>query len=226
MDTKAMSLFLKELRKERGLTQEQAAEALFVSSKTVSRWETGATIPDLETLVKLAEFYQVDVKELIDGKRFGPEEDAESRGKNTLRAAAEYGRHTEMRAVLRTVLTMLAVILVIAGVCAIFAWRENQKRLDRHGTEYFYGKVTAYSRKEDNGSYELLLETDFDKVRIRVTAETMIASDELKARLDAQEKDVFLSVLSEYAERDRYEAERKGIPFVYPAFHIGNWRAG
>ena len=54
MDAKAMCLFLKELRKERGLTQEQAAEALFVSSKTVSRWETGATIPDLETLMNLA----------------------------------------------------------------------------------------------------------------------------------------------------------------------------
>ncbi len=55
MDIRAMCLFLKDLRKERGLTQDQAAEALFVSSKTVSRWETGATIPDLETLVKLAE---------------------------------------------------------------------------------------------------------------------------------------------------------------------------
>ena len=69
METQKMSAFLRELRKERGLTQEQAAEALFVSSKTLSRWETGATVPDLETLMKLAEYYRVDIKELIDGER-------------------------------------------------------------------------------------------------------------------------------------------------------------
>ena len=225
MDIRAMCLFLKDLRKERRLTQDQAAEALFVSSKTVSRWETGATIPDLETLVKLAEFYQVDVRELIDGKRFGPEENAESSGKNALQAAAEYGRHTEKRAVLRAVLTVLAAVLLIAGVCAFFGWREKQKRLDRPGGGIFYGKVTEYSQKEDNGSYEFLLETDFDKVRIRVTPETMMWDDALKARLDAQEKGIFLQVHSEYWERDRYEAERKGGTFVFPAFHVGYWRA-
>ena len=225
-----MGAFLRELRKERGLTQEQAAEALFVSSKTVSRWETGATIPDLETLVKLAEFYAVDIRELIGGERREPGEDADkapaSQQKGALQAAAEYSSRREKRSVRRAVLTMFAVILVIAGVCVFFGWREKQKRLDHPESGIFYGKVTEYSRKADNESYEFLLETDFDKVRIRVAPETMIASDELKARLDAQEKDVFLCVLSEYTERDRYEAERKGETFVYPAFHIGNWRAG
>ena len=140
MDIRAMCLFLKDLRKERGLTQDQAAEALFVSSKTVSRWETGATIPDLETLVKLAEFYQVDVRELIDGKRFASEEDAESRGKNALRAAAEYGRHTEKRAVLRAVLTMLAAVLLIAAVCAFFGWTVPEEEFSTGKSRSIPGK--------------------------------------------------------------------------------------
>ena len=96
METQKMSAFLRELRKERGLTQEQAAEELFVSSKTLSRWETGATIPDLETLIKLAEYYKVDIKELIDGERREPDEETDkdpaAQQKDALQAAAEYRR--------------------------------------------------------------------------------------------------------------------------------------
>ena len=228
MDTKQMNLFLKELRKERGLTQEQAAEALFVSPKTVSRWETGATIPDLETLVQLADFYQVDVKELIDGRRFGPDEapDAAAREKNALKAVAEYGSQKEKRSVRRTVLTLLAVFLAVIAVYAFFRWREKEKGLDQQNGRRIYGKVIEYSPKAGDGSYEMLLECDFENVRIRITPETMIASEELKNRLDAQEKGVFLYVFTgEYTERERQEAERKGELFVYPAYHIGNWRA-
>lgn len=43
MDTKKIGEFLKVLRKEKGLTQEQAAEILSVSGRTISRWETGVS---------------------------------------------------------------------------------------------------------------------------------------------------------------------------------------
>ncbi len=42
--------FLKHLRKEKGLTQEQLAEHFYVSSRTVSRWETDSNMPDLDSL--------------------------------------------------------------------------------------------------------------------------------------------------------------------------------
>ena len=57
--------FLKELRKEKGLTQEQLAEQFNVSRRSVSRWETGNNMPDLSMLITLAEYYEVDVKEII-----------------------------------------------------------------------------------------------------------------------------------------------------------------
>ena len=50
--------FLKHLRKEKGLTQEQLAEQFSVSSRTVSRWETGSNMPDLDMLIELADFYR------------------------------------------------------------------------------------------------------------------------------------------------------------------------
>lgn len=61
--------FLKRLRKEKGLTQEQLAEHFYVSSRTVSRWETGSNMPDVYMLIELADFYDVDIREIIDGER-------------------------------------------------------------------------------------------------------------------------------------------------------------
>ena len=69
MDTVKFGAFLKELRKEQGLTQEQLAEKMKVSNRTVSRWETGANVPDLDILIELSEFYQIDLKDLLMGER-------------------------------------------------------------------------------------------------------------------------------------------------------------
>ena len=54
--------FLRELRKEKELTQEQLAEKFGVSSRSVSRWENGNTMPELGILVELADFYEIDIK--------------------------------------------------------------------------------------------------------------------------------------------------------------------
>ncbi len=69
MDMKKIGGFLRRLRKEKGLTQEQLAEILFVSGRTVSRWETGTNMPDLSILILLAELYDVEIKEILDGER-------------------------------------------------------------------------------------------------------------------------------------------------------------
>ena len=69
MDQQKVGSFLKELRKEKDITQEQLAEQLNVSGRTVSRWETGNNMPDISILVELADFYDVSIPEIIDGER-------------------------------------------------------------------------------------------------------------------------------------------------------------
>ena len=61
MDQKKIGSFLKELRKEKDITQEQLAEKINVSGRTVSRWETGSNMPDISLLAELAEFYDVSI---------------------------------------------------------------------------------------------------------------------------------------------------------------------
>ena len=80
--------FLRELRKEKELTQEQLAEKFGVSSRSVSRWENGNTMPELGILVELADFYEIDIKEIIDGER--KSEIVEKEEKETLLKVAEY----------------------------------------------------------------------------------------------------------------------------------------
>ena len=83
MNQQKTGAFLQRLRKEKGLTQEQLAERFYVSSRTVSRWETGSNMPDVGTLIELADFYDVDIREIIDGERKGEIMDKEM--KDTLK---------------------------------------------------------------------------------------------------------------------------------------------
>lgn len=69
MDQIKIGSFMKELRKEKGLTQEQLAEQFDVSRRTVSRWETGSNLPNLDILIEMADYYGIELRELLDGER-------------------------------------------------------------------------------------------------------------------------------------------------------------
>ena len=69
MDTVKIGKFLKDLRKEKGLTQSEVADHLYVSSKTISRWENGDGMPDINVLTEIADFYNITVDELLRGER-------------------------------------------------------------------------------------------------------------------------------------------------------------
>lgn len=57
------------LRTQRGLSQGDLAEALDVSRQSVSKWETNASVPDLDKLVKLSQFFNVSLDELVTGQK-------------------------------------------------------------------------------------------------------------------------------------------------------------
>ncbi len=69
MDTQKIGRFLKELRKENDMTQEQLGEKIGVTNKTVSRWETGNYMPPIECLKLLSDMYQISINELLAGER-------------------------------------------------------------------------------------------------------------------------------------------------------------
>ena len=89
MDQIKIGSFLKELRKEKALTQEQLAEKFGVSGRTVSRWENGNNMPDISILVELAEFYDLDIREIIAGEKKSEVKDMNDDMKDTLEKVAD-----------------------------------------------------------------------------------------------------------------------------------------
>ena len=65
MNQEKIGKFLKELRKQKGLTQEQIAEKFHVSNRTISRWENGNNMPDLDILIELSDYYEVGLQEIV-----------------------------------------------------------------------------------------------------------------------------------------------------------------
>lgn len=60
--------YLKKLRSQRGLTQAELAELVGVSDRSVSRWENGVSLPDISIIAWLADYYDVDISDIIKGQ--------------------------------------------------------------------------------------------------------------------------------------------------------------
>ena len=74
MDQERIGKFISELRKEKSMTQYQLAEKLGVTDKSISRWENGKTMPDLSMLTILSRELNVEISELLNGRRMNKEE--------------------------------------------------------------------------------------------------------------------------------------------------------
>ena len=60
---------LQELRKKKGLTQEELAEALYVSRTAVSKWESGRGYPSIDSLKEISKFFSVTIDDLLSGEK-------------------------------------------------------------------------------------------------------------------------------------------------------------
>lgn len=73
MDIQKIGAFLKELRKQNNMTQEQLGIRVGVTNKTVSRWETGKYMPPVECLKLLSDIYQITINEILMGEKLSKE---------------------------------------------------------------------------------------------------------------------------------------------------------
>lgn len=84
MDTKKIGAFIAMNRKKKGYTQEQLAEKLGVTNKTISRWENGHYMPDLSLLEPLSKELDITLNELLAGKEIVKEEAMEYSEQNLI----------------------------------------------------------------------------------------------------------------------------------------------
>ena len=93
------------LRKARGLTQEELAEALGVSRQAVSKWESGAAMPDTEKLISLSKYFGVTIDSLISGD-----------------TTEENGKINAENAKTPNPVSLFGIILCIIGTVLLIAW--------------------------------------------------------------------------------------------------------
>lgn len=96
---------LKNARMHAGLTQEQAAEQINVSRQTISNWENGKTLPDVISLIKISDLYQISLDHLLkgDGKMMNKVE----KDTNTVKSN-------------RTMMNVGWAILIISGIFSVW----------------------------------------------------------------------------------------------------------
>lgn len=116
MNQQKIGGFLKELRKEKGITQEQVAEHFGVAGRTVSRWETGSNMPDLSLLIDIATFYDVEVSEIIDGERKSEKMSKEM--KETLEKVVDYNEALKLKSMQMGVITMASIFILLVLISA------------------------------------------------------------------------------------------------------------
>lgn len=120
MNQQKIGMFLKTLRNEKSITQEQLAEYLNTSNRSISRWENGATMPDFDMLIEIAKFYNVEIDEILEGER--KTENMDKITEETMMKIADYNNHEKNTFSKRIcVLFIIGVIaFIIYGIIVFF----------------------------------------------------------------------------------------------------------
>lgn len=119
---KKIGSFIQQLRKENNLTQEQLAEKLGVSNRSVSRWENGTTMPDIALMKCICDEFDISISELINGERqdsspneVNTEEKAMLKTKQTVNIILELSKH-ESKQKTKTVTFYFSLGFLFLGV--------------------------------------------------------------------------------------------------------------
>lgn len=107
--------FIKECRKEQGLTQEKLAEKLNISYKTVSKWECGNGLPDVSLMQPLCELLHISVNELLSGCRIEAN-DYRQKAEENLTLILQERKDNKKKIVLSLV---IAFIMMLAAITLI-----------------------------------------------------------------------------------------------------------
>ncbi len=147
---------IRNRRKDRGLSQEELADRIYVSRQTISNWETGRTYPDIESLLLLSSLFDVTVDELIKG-------DVENMRKTIDRDA----RRMRTLSWAMTLFTVAAIAVMLCGL-TIWQWgfaptmvsglaltalavipAFEVERLKKKHDILTYAEISAFERGED-----------------------------------------------------------------------------
>ena len=113
MDQVKIGKFIAKLRKEQKLTQVELADKLGVTSKSISRWETGKNMPDYSILKELCNILDIDVNEFLSGEKIEKNEIQTHSIKNLDVILKEYYKMKKQKNIFK-------FVSIIIGISSIF----------------------------------------------------------------------------------------------------------
>ena len=129
MDLKKTGEFIANCRKEKGFTQEKLAKKLFISEKTVSKWECGKGFPDTSLLLPLCEVLGISANELLIGKKLEEQEYKKVAEENLIALKDEREKSVKHLLTLEWVIGFMGTIFFLLAVFSAsyfvesLAWR-------------------------------------------------------------------------------------------------------
>lgn len=114
MNQEKVGKFISECRKKKNLTQEQLGEILGISSKSISRWENGITMPDYSILDSLCKTFNITINELYYGKRI-ENDDYKSISETNLKLyiKEKYSKQLFIKRVIRGAITGILTFIIV-----------------------------------------------------------------------------------------------------------------
>lgn len=172
MDNKKIGAFLRDLRKEHNLTQEELGEKLGATNKTISRWETGTYMPPVDILLQMSKLYGVSVNEILSGERLDTRDyqpKAEENIAITLKQSQKDSRGIKIAIACCLVVILIISILLGLRSCFLGLFPHNSVRFfdDNHLEEHLISDLPKPKNKiaDDYGSsvYVYMTEQEFNQ---------------------------------------------------------------
>ena len=229
MDQQKIGRFISQCRKEKSLTQEQLAEVLGISNRSVSRWENGNNLPDVSLFQPLCDTLDITLEELLDGEHkniITPKAPLPAHAISETQLQ-DYARYLKRRSHHKVIFLSLIIALFVAMVpiFVILATNKtffgNTYHSDFHDNVYIQVPTWSFHRKTGG------LETYY------ATFKTLRQNDEVDVFIDR-----YLATLEEFQVGEhtyyyhptydftifRYRINNDGIGFVntiYIGYHDG-----
>lgn len=121
MNQEEIGKFISELRKDKNMTQEQLAEKLGVTSKSISRWENGKTMPDYSLMKQLCDELEITINELLSGERLKTNNYETKTNENLDNILKEYYKMKKQKKTIKSILIVVLFLFILFILRLLFS---------------------------------------------------------------------------------------------------------
>ena len=156
MNQEKIGIFISKCRKKKNLTQEQLAEKLNTTSKSISRWENGKTMPDISIMIQLCDVLDISINELLSGEKLSKDNLKKETEKLLLNNVKTIKIIKKKNSKLKIITITTIIILIILITTLLVLYKIKYPKIDIYNIQLIpsikeeLGKKQTIKRKENN----------------------------------------------------------------------------